>query len=654
MDNQFSYFFRLSAVLEAMPDALVIIDAKGRIVLINKQTEKLFGYERTDLLGELVERLMPERFRGRHVHHRTDFIAAPRTRSMGEGFALFGLKKDGAEFPIEISLSPLKTDEGLLVLAAVRDISVQKKLESQILEQNRALTESTTFLNSILESATENSIIAKDLKGNIVIWNEGARRNYGYTAEEMVGKSSSILHTEEDNKSGRVKALLDTALKIGKAEGTFERVRKNGEHFTASVSVTLRKATDGTPLGYVLISKDITEQKRLESQLHVKNEELEMQNRRVQEASRLKSEFLANMSHELRTPLNGIIGFAELMYNGKVGPVSADHKEYLGDILLSSRHLLQLINDVLDLAKVESGKMEFHPETVNLEKIITEVRDILRTLISKKQIKMDVSVDPKINEVIIDPAKLKQVLYNYISNAIKFTPDGGEVHICVLAEGKNNFRLEIRDTGIGIRDEDLKKLFVEFQQLDATISKKYQGTGLGLALTKRIVEAQGGSVGVKSVVEKGSTFFAILPRKSAAHESDEKIIKEQIVSVPTPGMQTILVIEDEEKDRELIVNTLKKAGYAVVTAASGAEALRLAEKRQFDAVTLDLILPDMSGWDVLRDLRAGKFNRDIPVIVVTVIAEKSASMGFAIQDFLVKPVVPNRLLAALEEVWHDR
>src|SRR5438132_9572751 len=300
--------------------------------------------------------------------------------------------KDGRETVVSYNATTFKGADGRLrgVFAAARDITDQKRLEEQIRKQNRELTETTAFMNNVLESSTEYSIIAKDLDGNVLAWNEGARRNYGYTADEMVGKQNSrILHTPEDIVSGRVKELLDVALRTGKAEGVFERVRKNGQRFTASVAVTLRRGADGTPIGYVLISKDITEQKRLEEQLRRKNEELEEQNRRVQEANRLKSEFLANMSHELRTPLNGIIGFAELMHDGKVGPVTPDHKEYLGDILTSARHLLQLINDVLDLAKVESGKMEFRPEQLDVRKTFEEVRDILRTMAARKRIRVE-------------------------------------------------------------------------------------------------------------------------------------------------------------------------------------------------------------------------------------------------------------------------
>jgi signal transduction histidine kinase len=226
----------------------------------------------------------------------------------------------------------------------------------------------------------------------------------------------------------------------------------------------------------------------------------------------LKSEFLANMSHELRTPLNGIIGFAELMHDGKVGPIAQSHKEYLGDILISARHLLELINDVLDLSKVEAGKMEFNPQAVNLPALVAEVCEIVRAVASKKRINLRTEIDGELSIIEADARSLKQILYNYVSNAVKFTPEEGIVTVRARADGAAYYRIEVEDTGIGIKSEDLSRLFVEFQQLDASSAKKYPGTGLGLALTKRIAEAQGGRVGVESAPDKGSVFHAVLPR----------------------------------------------------------------------------------------------------------------------------------------------
>jgi signal transduction histidine kinase len=237
--------------------------------------------------------------------------------------------------------------------------------------------------------------------------------------------------------------------------------------------------------------------------------------RAAQAANRLKDEFISNMSHELRTPLNGIIGFSELLYDGRLGPLAADHREYVGHILNSSRHLLRIIGDVLDLAQVESGRMVFSPETVDLYKLANEVCDILSPASAKKRLQVSIAVDPELGDVAIDSGRFKQVLYNYLSNAIKFTPDGGRISVRMHAEGDHLFRVDVADTGIGVRTEDLSRLFLEFHQLDSGTSKLYPGTGLGLALTKRIVEAQGGSVALHSTLNEGSVFSATIPRHAA-------------------------------------------------------------------------------------------------------------------------------------------
>ncbi|MBI3184214.1 MAG: PAS domain S-box protein [Myxococcales bacterium] len=629
-------------LIESNIDALMTTDTLGIITDVNRQMCAVTGRTREELIGTPFKDYFTDPRRAEDGIRRV--LAEDRVTN----YELTLRSKDGKETVVSYNATTFKGADGRLrgVFAAARDVTEQKRLEDQIREQNRELTETTAFMNNVLESSTEYSIIAKDLEGKILAWNEGARRNYGYSSEEMVGKANSrILHAPEDVDSGRVRTFLDSALATGKAEGVFERVRKNGQRFTASVAVTLRRDATGAPIGYVLISKDITEQKRLEEQLRRKNDELEEQNRRVQEANRLKSEFLANMSHELRTPLNGIIGFSELMHDGKVGPVTPEHREYLGDILTSARHLLQLINDVLDLSKVESGKMEFRPEPVDLGKLAAEVRDVLRTLASKKRIAVQTEVSPELTGVVIDPAKFKQVLYNYLSNSLKFTPDDGQVTIRLLPEGSDFVRLEVEDTGIGIKSEDFGRLFIEFQQLDASKSKKYQGTGLGLALTRRIVEAQGGRVEVKSAPGKGSTFAAALPRTSpvgvVAPADDPR------PRPAPPHSPTVLVVEDDPKDRAWLVDTLGRAGYSVQVAQSGTEALSLAKTRAYDAITLDLLLPDISGWEVLRAIRSEGPNRAAPTIVVTVISEKGAALGFAISDFLVKPVQAEELLAAL-------
>jgi signal transduction histidine kinase len=284
----------------------------------------------------------------------------------------------------------------------------------------------------------------------------------------------------------------------------------------AILSLILARLT-WTRLYQAVQSREAT-QKALETsaaELREKTAQLESQNAEILKATQLKSEFLANMSHELRTPLNSIIGFSEVLTDGIAGPVNEAQREYLGEILEGSRHLLHLINDVLDLAKVESGKMVFRPEVVDLEESIQGTVQMLELMAQQKQIQIQLEIDPDGRYAYLDAARFKQVLFNYLSNALKFTPSKGSITVRVLAEAERFFRLEVQDTGIGIAPKDQQLLFQEFHQLDAGVAKQYQGAGLGLALTKRIVEAQGGRVGLDSEVGIGSTFFALLPREKA-------------------------------------------------------------------------------------------------------------------------------------------
>jgi signal transduction histidine kinase len=249
--------------------------------------------------------------------------------------------------------------------------------------------------------------------------------------------------------------------------------------------------------GVFATARDVTERKRFEQS--------------IQEANRMKSEFLANMSHELRTPLNGIIGFTEFLIDEKPGPLKPKQKEYLGDVLSSARHLLQLINDVLDLAKVEAGKMELHPETFAVHQAVEEVAAVIKGIANKKHISVGIEIGAELDAVKLDEHKFKQVLYNLLSNAVKFSDDGGQVSIKARRLGTRQFEVQICDTGIGIKAEDVNRLFTEFEQLDSGTARRFEGTGLGLALTKKIIEFQGGRISVESQPGKGSVFSVVLP-----------------------------------------------------------------------------------------------------------------------------------------------
>jgi PAS domain S-box-containing protein len=477
-------------------------------------------------------------------------------------------------------------------------------------------------------NAALDCIITTDAAGRVIECNPAAERMFGYSHDEILGRDISVM-------------LGMPRFREYHARQHWTAARSDGSTFPAEA--TMVSIRTGGLDAFAAFVRDLTDQQAGEASLR-RGIVLEEENRRVQEASRLKSEFLANMSHELRTPLNAIIGFAELLYDGQVTPAMPQFKDFMHDILTSGQHLLQLINDVLDLSKVEAGRLEFHPEETSLTQLVAETLSVLRPLAAQKQLSLTHQIDPAVERVFIDRSRFKQVLYNFVSNAIKFTPERGTVAIRLAADRADAFRLDVTDTGIGITAADQARLFVEFTQLEGGAAKKHQGTGLGLALTRRLVEAQGGQVGVVSTPGSGTTFSAILPRRATTGTplADPRSIPSRRVGAPS-----VLVIEDDPRDQDAIVQTLGDAGFNIETANSRAQAVSKLQTHAFDAITLDLILPDANGADLLKDIRASERNRDVPVVVITIVGGSGTVSGFAVHDILTKPVDGPDVIAAL-------
>jgi PAS domain S-box-containing protein len=432
-------------LLDAAPDAVVVVDVAGRIVLVNTQTEALFGYPREALLGQSMELLVPDRARVNHAAHREQYQMAPRVRPMGSGVELFGRRSDGSELPIEISLSPLHTPEGLLVSASIRDVSARKRSEH---EMRRVQAQLLSAVESI-----ESAFAIFDADDRLVLCNSTYRQLFGRDLNgSIVGRSFEALI--EHAVSSRVIELAGAP-----PEATLARLFDNHRTPEAAVDVrgeggksyrvVERRTGDG---GTVLTIADVTDEVEHEHALRRARAAAE-------EASAAKSEFLASMSHELRTPLNAILGFAQLLQRDKKTPLSDRHRERVDHVLKGGEHLLRLIDEVLDLARIEAGRVAVSPEPIGVGEVLMEVKATLDPMATRAEIDLVVEPLPQgFPQGFADRTRFKQVLMNFGSNAIKYGRRGGSARFRATVEG-DAVRVTVQDDGLGIPEAEQSKIF---------------------------------------------------------------------------------------------------------------------------------------------------------------------------------------------------
>ena len=631
---------RLAAIVESSYDAIVGKTLAGRITSWNGAAQALFGYSAEEAIGQPVQMLLPPDREAEEMRILTNLVHG----TMVPAFETVRRAKDGTLLDVSVTISPIRNAQGSIVGASniARDVSHQRRADA-------ALRASEARLRFVLESAQIGDWDLDLATGQV---KRSLRHDQCFGYSELQAAwcfETFIAHVHPDDRTEAADTLHVAVAQLQDWRLQCRVVWPDRSVHWISAHGTVLNPAGGAPHLLGIIS-DITSQRQAEA-ARLTAQRLEAENRQIQEASRLKSLFLANMSHELRTPLNAIIGFSDLLRSGAVPLQSPKHATFLGHIGTSGRHLLQLINDVLDLSKVESGKFDFFPEPVHLPLLVKEVFDILHTAIQRKQVHAVVEIDPAVTELVIDPARLKQVLYNYLSNAIKFTPEGGRVTVRALPEGGSHLRIEVEDNGIGIAAADLPRLFTEFLQLDAGYSKEHPGTGLGLALTRRLVQAQGGSVGVHSTPEVGSVFHFVLKRR---HDADVAL---QVMARPMPQPlvpeHRFLVIEVDPGNQVQVVGALTDAGFLVDAASTGEQALLHAAGTAYDAITLNLLMPDQAGLGVLAGIRDGGLSRASPVVGMTMPASAGSAAAFSIADVLCKPIRTDEIIAAMTRLRSD-
>ncbi|OUL20428.1 PAS domain S-box protein [Nostoc sp. 106C] len=656
-------------------DALFLVDPQTLLTLdCNRRAIELFEVaDKAELIGIEGHTLQRHQF-------SADEMAAILAQMQSKGFwsrEIEYVTHQGNSFWGNIAAKPITVAERNLNLVRVTDISERKQAEQK-------LEESRTMLRLVLDTIPQR-VFWKDRQSRFLGCNPGFASDFQLAPDEILGKTDldlpwakwAHLYRADD-----VYVMNTRTPKLGYEEPINNL---NGEQIWIRTSKVPLTDSAGEVFGVLGSYEDITQRKQAEEQLRQTNEQLAR-------ATRLKDEFLANMSHELRTPLNAILGMSEGFHEGVFGSINERQAKAIATIERSGRHLLELINDILDLSKIESGKFELQLSDVALKSLCDSSLALIKQMALKKNIHLNTNIANNLGNIQVDERRLRQVLINLLSNAVKFTPEGGFVTLEVWLEDREMHRSTaeqepiasssqsceltshhvfwkssvpqpqftnspylcfcVIDTGIGISPEDLSKLFQPFIQLDSSLNRHYNGTGLGLALVQRIATLHGGTVSVSSEVGQGSCFTVRIPYKASVHLSTNQVT----VSLPSRRLPTanspVLIIEDSVSAAEQITRYLNEMEMQPIVYPQGEGAVDEVLRVQPAMIFLDIQLPNLSGWDVLHQLKAHPETKEIPVIIISVVDEHTKAMVHGASEYLVKPITRAQFQATLEKLQH--